>query len=369
MTVLTTKVDIKMHGKSHSVRLPTPVWTAFRDLADARKVPLSALADEARREHNGSLAEAIIAYVNKHCGELPLYATCQTWFDAAVELFRPIFAARGFPLPAKITTKLAFPSTGWKGKRIGEWWAPTMGKDQTTHTIFVHPCMTDARRILSTFTHELCHAADYVRNGNKPVKQGHGKHFATIGEALNLEGKPKVMEGRDAWWAWASEIADALGPVPHNPLAEAVKKEKAQTNRHLKFAHEGCPDAQDEKGTIWRMSAGAVATKRNVLCPCCGAPVPNEHFEEDAADDLDTDLEDDGNLDAPDQETAHRPRKPDLDDLEQDEDAFRRSVTRRMRKNLRKVVAEQDTRPPSLENTENRLRGGRNHFGDVVETK
>lgn len=245
----TTKVDIKLHGKSHSVRLESHIWTAFRKMAKDLGESLGTLAGRAQRLHNGPLADAIKAYVERH-SIAPVYkhGTREAWLDGIVEAMRAEFAHRGYPLPAKIQTTMGFPSTGWRGKRRGECWNSTAHAKGWVQ-IFIHPCETDVVEIVNILTHELCHAADEQRakDAGKPYKGGYGRHFKAIGIAMDLEGKPKYMAGGAAWLAWAQPLIDAAGPMPYDALARHVKKEAKQTTRMLKCE---CPEC----GAIWRTS-------------------------------------------------------------------------------------------------------------------
>lgn len=301
-TEQSTKVDIWHNGRSHAVRLPVQIWTAFKALAADRDQTIGALASIAQREHNGTLAEAITAYVEKHSSDVVLYGTRETWIGKAVELMRPIFAERGHPLPEKIRATIAFTSKGWKGKTRGECWNDVMSADGATEVMI---CLreSDTTRIVNILCHELCHAAQFRRakESGKPIEKGagHGKTFAVVAEALDLlpehktsekTGKTRVVWDRalgdpaGKWGEWAQVIIDALGKCPHAAIAEAWAKKEAetpkQTTRMLKFEHENCPESEDGISYVWRASSKSVADKPRVFCPCCGAHIPNPHHED-----------------------------------------------------------------------------------------
>ena len=53
----------------------------------------------------------------------------ESWLRAAVNLLRPYFTDIGYPLPENIRVAIAFPSTGRKGKRLGECWHAASSED------------------------------------------------------------------------------------------------------------------------------------------------------------------------------------------------------------------------------------------------
>lgn len=292
-------------GYAASVRLYPREFATFQALAGERGMSVSEAAREAAKLSNESLAEGIRRWIAEHNGgPVALHVACQAWLGCLTDAFRPIFAERGYPLPASIVAKIAFPSKGQRGKARGEHFAPTMGADQQTHTIFIHPGETDPVMILNIFTHELCHAAQYVaartradaatdeKKAAQAMRQagGHGKLWKEVAAALDLEKREgwKHEMGGDAWKAWAAPLLEAVGPMPHNPLADAVRAQKKQGTRMLKLEHEECLDGES---TTWRMAGSRIAGLRQVRCPCCGAAVDNPHFEGgDDSDPDDTDL-------------------------------------------------------------------------------
>lgn len=89
-------------GKCVTIRIRRTVWDGFAELALAKKMPSNKLALEAQREHNGTLAEAIEAYVLKH-RELRIYRHREEWLARLVDAMRPVFAARDIPCPTAST--------------------------------------------------------------------------------------------------------------------------------------------------------------------------------------------------------------------------------------------------------------------------
>ena len=290
MTDNLTKIDIRVHGKTHSFRIAIPVWKAFQAMAKANGNPLSAEASIAQRKHNGNLVEAI----EKHVGAVPIHTTRETWLMSLVEAMRPEFTKRGYPLPAKIRASIAFTSKGWRGKRRGECWSADMSADSTVE-IMVCLRERDPVRILNILTHELCHAAQGVlamERGKPKLAGGHGRIWTEVSKAMDIDvgkGTHALGDPNGAWGAWAKPLLELAGPMPHSALAEFVAKEKKQTTRMLKFEHDGCSFSDDGKPIVWRMSAKHISGQVQVRCPCCGTSLPNPHYE---GEDGDLDAED-----------------------------------------------------------------------------
>jgi len=304
----TTKLDIWIHGKSQSVRLPVHVANAFKAKASAFNITLGFAATTAQRDCNGTLAEAITEWVK---GEA-IHTTREAYIGAAVELMRPVFAGRGYPLPDNIRATIAFTSKGWSGKHRGECWVPDMAADGAVEIMV---CITESEtsEIVSILTHELAHAAQgraateraaKLKEGTKAqasmlkAASGHGKVWKEVAAAVDLvpvekETKGGTKEdwtrahGGDAWKVWAQPIIDQLGKCPHAALAKQVKKEAEegkQTTRMLKLVHEDCDIAIDNSVT-WRMSAKHIRDMVQVACPCCGKRIDNPHYEGAADED------------------------------------------------------------------------------------
>jgi hypothetical protein len=277
MTDNLTKIDIRVHGKTHSFRIAIPVWKAFQAMAKANGNPLSAEAAIAQRGHNGSLVEAI----EKHVGAVPIHTTRETWLMSLVEAMRPEFKKRGYPLPAKIRASIAFTSKGWRGKARGECWKPEASADSAVE-IMVCLRERDPVRILNILTHELCHAAQGVlamERGKPKLAGGHGRIWTEVSKAMDIDvnkGTHALGDPNGAWGAWAKPLLELAGPMPHSAIAEFVAKEKKQTTRMLKLEHEGC---HGDEATVWRMSSKHILDLPRVACPCCGERVPNPHYE------------------------------------------------------------------------------------------
>lgn len=134
----------------------------------------------------------------------------ESWLMAATNALRPHFALIGVVLPDRIRFSMGFPSTGRKGKRIGECWHSSASGDDT-HEIYIRPDQAEPVAVLGILCHELVHAA-------LPLGSGHGPVFKQAALAIGLEGKMRSALPGPALNGRLETLAAELGPLPHAPL-------------------------------------------------------------------------------------------------------------------------------------------------------
>lgn len=202
------------------------------------------------------------------------YETREGWLQGATAALRPHFQTAGYPLPERIRFAIGFPSTGRKGKRIGECWHSTASADDH-HEIFIRPDQADTGMILGILAHELTHAA-------VPLGSGHGKVFKAAALAVGLAGKMKEALPGPILAAKLAELAAELGPFPHGSLnwnGEASDRPKKQTTRMLKAE---CPEC----GYTVRLSRKWLDEVGPPHCPAHGAmAVDGQEAEEPGEED------------------------------------------------------------------------------------
>jgi hypothetical protein len=86
------------------------------------------------------------------------YATSEAWLAAATDALREFFAKRGWPLPERIRTTIAFTQQGRKGTAVGECLPPEASRDGATK-IIIRCDRDEPLEILSIQVHQLVHAA------------------------------------------------------------------------------------------------------------------------------------------------------------------------------------------------------------------
>jgi hypothetical protein len=158
----------------------------------------------------------------------------ETWLNAVAAKLAPAFAERGAALPERIRIAIGFPSTGARGKRIGECWDKTASRDGTFE-IMIRPDIDDPTEAAAILAHELCHAA-------VGIPAGHGPKFRKIALAIGLEGKMKSTTAGPEFLALIKPILAKVGALPHQrlDLTGLTTKPKKQSARLIKCECETC---------------------------------------------------------------------------------------------------------------------------------
>lgn len=105
------------------------------------------------------------------------HTTAEGWLIAATNELRPYFEKLGHKLPEKIRFSIAFPSTGKRGKNVGECWHPEASADQY-YKIIIRADMANPMEVLGALVHELVHSL-------LPLTVKHGKEWATLPHPLS----------------------------------------------------------------------------------------------------------------------------------------------------------------------------------------
>lgn len=166
------------------------------------------------------------------------HQTREQWLLAAVNLLRPLFEHRSYPVPATVRVTCGWPSRSAlspKSKRIGECWSPDASADGTTE-IFISPYLVEADSkggVLATLVHEIVHAV-------VGLEAKHGKPFKKCATKIGLVGKMTATEAGDELLEVLKEIATQLGKYPHAKLDQLKSPRKAQTTRMVKCECKTC---------------------------------------------------------------------------------------------------------------------------------
>lgn len=201
--------------------------------------------------------------------------TREGWLLNAIEYLRAVFETHDYVVPKNIRVAIGVPyQKSYAGVIFG-----TGYSDDKHYEIFVTPAHADSLDILSTLTHELCHAVVGIHNQ-------HNKVFAKCAKAMGLGGKMRATTRTEMFDSYAKFIVDTLGEIPHarcdihgTPRRVHNKADgtgeggdggetetsapPAQTNRWHKLT------CSDEKcGVICRMTKTNIA-KGLPVC-CCG---------------------------------------------------------------------------------------------------
>ncbi len=197
----------------------------------------------------------------------------EAWLNHVATALRPLFAGAGASLPA-VRIAIAFPSTGRRGKRIGECWDKSASADGTFE-IMIRPDVDDPLEACAILAHELVHAA-------VGIPAGHRKDFRRVAVAIGLTGPMRSTTAGPEFVASTAAILAEAGPIPHARLNfdGLSDKPKKQGTRLVKCVCEDC-------GYVVRVARKWIEDKGPPLCPEHGpmtADLPTEDSGEDEND-------------------------------------------------------------------------------------
>jgi len=181
----------------------------------------------------------------------------ETWLNEVATKLLPTFGRHGYEL-TQYRVAVGFPSTGRKGRRIGECWDKSSSNDGVFE-IFIRPDLDDPVEVAQVLTHELCHAA-------VGIAAGHGPLFRKVARAMLLEGKLTATVAGAAFKAFIAPVLEEVGALPHARLnlGGIGTGRKTQTNRQLKCV---CPEC----GYIARTTSKWIDEMGPPHCPEHGA--------------------------------------------------------------------------------------------------
>jgi len=150
----------------------------------------------------------------------------EEWLMQAVEQIKPIFERMGYQVPA-VKVSVGFPSTGSKGRHLGQCWSTKSSADGMNQ-IFIAPHLPTRIEVIDTLVHELVHAVD-------DCQSGHGENFKRIAKGIGLKGPMRSAGAGEELMKDLVKIADLLGHfshgrlnIPRAPSNAAVKRPGAR---------------------------------------------------------------------------------------------------------------------------------------------
>lgn len=197
-----------------------------------------------------------------------IWYTREQWYNAAVDLFRPHFAASKLEIP-EVLVSCGIPKGGLSKNRVrGECWNAAASPTGIRH-IFVSPIEADALEVLGVLSHELTHSA-------LPDEAKHGKKFKDAMGLLGLEGQPKSAMPGPQLRLIIDGMALQLGHYPHTPLTPKEKKDRQNTKKTFKMfcakmrdCQNGCLLLDKIKESDYTVKAGIQSLKLGMPhCPC-----------------------------------------------------------------------------------------------------
>ena len=134
----------------------------------------------------------------------------ESWLMEAVEQIKPIFERMGYQVPL-VKVSVGFPSTGSKGRHLGQCWS-TRSSDDGINQIFIAPHLPTPIEVLDTLVHELVHAVD-------DCQSGHGENFKRIAKDIGLKGPMRSAGADEFLMQDLIKISNQLGNFPHGRLS------------------------------------------------------------------------------------------------------------------------------------------------------
>jgi hypothetical protein len=142
------------------------------------------------------------------------YTNREQWLMSAVDHLLPLFERSGYSVPI-VKVSVGFPSTGAKGRHLGQCWSTKSAVDGINQ-IFIAPHLQTPFDFLDTLVHELVHAVD-------DCQSGHGENFKKIAKDVGLKGPMRSAGAGDLLKQDLLRIAEKLGTFPHGRLSLPVR--------------------------------------------------------------------------------------------------------------------------------------------------
>jgi hypothetical protein len=158
------------------------------------------------------------------------HITREAWLLAAVQLLRPLFAAKGFSVPP-CQVSCGFASTGTRSGHVGQCWS-TKSASNELNQIFIAPTLKSSYEVLDTLVHELVHAVDNCENK-------HGKKFKKIALKMGMKGPMRSAEAGPELKVTLTSLLDTLGQYPHGHLKVGMRKAPRRDRPRAKCKHCG----------------------------------------------------------------------------------------------------------------------------------
>jgi hypothetical protein len=143
----------------------------------------------------------------------------EQWLCKIAEILFPLFRKQGFRKHPTVRIGVGFPTTGARGKAIGQCHDACLSKDRV-HEIIISPRLDDSEEVAGVLAHELCHA--YLQSSFPDEHCGHGKKFKRLATGIGLTGPMRSTIPGDAFKRFLQPVLVTLGSYPHGALGRAL---------------------------------------------------------------------------------------------------------------------------------------------------
>ena len=139
----------------------------------------------------------------------------ELWLCQIAEVLLPLFEEQGFDNHPAVRIGVGFPTTGIRGKAIGECHDASASKDGV-HEVIISPRLDVSDEVAAVLAHELCHA--YLQSSFPEEHCGHGKKFKKLATSIGLTGPMRSTIPSNAFKRFLQPVLATLGEYPHGAL-------------------------------------------------------------------------------------------------------------------------------------------------------
>jgi hypothetical protein len=161
-------------------------------------------------EDNGLRVTASGAHIN---------AKREQWLCQIAELLLPVFEKHGFDKHPVVRIGVGFPTTGARGKAIGQCHDARASRDHV-HEIIISPKLDESEEVAGVLAHEFCHA--YLQSSFPDENCGHGKKFKKLALGIGLTGPMRSTVPDEAFKRFLQPVLATIGDYPHGALGKAL---------------------------------------------------------------------------------------------------------------------------------------------------
>ena len=143
----------------------------------------------------------------------------EQWLCKIAEALLPLFEKQGFDKHPVVRIGVGFPTTGVRGKAVGECHDARASKD-CVHEIIISPKLDDGEEVAGVVAHELCHA--YLQSSFPEEHCGHGKKFRKLAVGIGLTGPMRSTDPGESFKRFLQPVLATIGDYPHGALGKAL---------------------------------------------------------------------------------------------------------------------------------------------------
>lgn len=143
----------------------------------------------------------------------------EQWLCEIAEVLLPVFEKQGFSKHPVVRIGVGFPTTGARGRAVGQCHDARASKDRV-HEIIISPKLEDNEEVAGVLAHEMCHA--YLQSSFPDEDCGHGKKFRQLAVGIGLTGPMRSTVPGDAFKCFLQPVLARIGDYPHGALGEAL---------------------------------------------------------------------------------------------------------------------------------------------------